>query len=246
LKTVFAVACLVVAGTAALACVPCAQAWCNGPSGANGFGTHDWILKEAARLAARRGAGWLRVSVALPHTDDPDTVFHDYYYHVYDQWGGRYGGAPQKVAEYYRRALAALRAGDRRRASVLVGIMAHYYGDVCNPLHTDQCDAEERIHSAYESMVQDSTDRPGENRAWLHPPAPHVVSSVYAATVAAAVAGHRSYARLVSGFSAHGMNRTVRAITQQSLNRAVSGLADLIAGLAKRRPAGTRAVPLAR
>jgi len=27
------------------------------PSGADGFGTHDWVLKEANRLAATRDAG---------------------------------------------------------------------------------------------------------------------------------------------------------------------------------------------
>ncbi len=144
-----------------------AFAWSNGPSGANGFGTHDWVLKEADRLAAKKSAGWVRLSVALPKTDDPDTVFHDTYYHVYDVWGSKYGNAPKKVAEYYAKALRARKAGNWTAASRYVGIMAHYYADICNPMHTDQSDAEEAIHSAYESAAQEYTDAPGENRAWV-------------------------------------------------------------------------------
>ena len=43
---------------AALLVLPAAAlAWSNGDEGGNGFGTHDWILREAARLAAERNAG---------------------------------------------------------------------------------------------------------------------------------------------------------------------------------------------
>jgi hypothetical protein len=231
LRALVAVICGVGVCVSGLAFPTQAPAWSNGPSGANGFGTHDWVLQEAARVAARNGAGWVRLKAALPHTDDPDTVFHDYYSHVYDEWGGRYGDAPRKVAEYYGRALRSLRAGNRRRASVMIGIMAHYYADVCNPLHTDQCDAEERIHSAYETAVQDLTDAPGEHRGWLRPRPPRRVASARAIAVTAARAGHRSYRTLVRAFSAHGMNRTVLRITRASLNRAVWGLRDLIVSL---------------
>ena len=110
-----------------------ALAWSNGPNGPNGFGTHDWVLKEANRLAAQKSAGWVRLSAALPKTDDPDTVFHDTYYHVYDVWGSKYGNAPKKVAEYYAKALKARKAGNWTAASKYVGVMAHYYADICNP-----------------------------------------------------------------------------------------------------------------
>lgn len=33
-----------------------ALGWANGPSGPNGFGTHDWVLKEATDLAAAQVA----------------------------------------------------------------------------------------------------------------------------------------------------------------------------------------------
>jgi len=94
-----------------------ALAWSNGPSGAHGFGTHDWVLKEANRLAAKKGADWVRLGVALPHTDDPDTVFHDTYYHCYDVWGSHYGNSTasfwQPLDAVARSAVRSL-AGRRR------------------------------------------------------------------------------------------------------------------------------------
>lgn len=207
-----------------------ALAWSNGPAGPDSFGTHDWVLQEAVWQAGKRGA-WVRLRAALPHTDDPDSLFHDYYYHVYDEWGGRYGDAPRKVALYYRRALNALRAGQRGRASRMLGIMAHYYADVCNPLHTDQTGAEERMHSAYETSVQELTDSPGERRRWLPRRKRRLVADAEAVTMAAARAAHPSYHALVTNFNRFGMNRTVMRITRRSLGRAVSGLADFIVTL---------------
>ena len=49
----------VVVALALLALPAAAQAWCNGPNGADGFGTHDWILQEAEHLAQSKGAGWV-------------------------------------------------------------------------------------------------------------------------------------------------------------------------------------------
>lgn len=46
-----------IACIAALLLPAASLAWSNGPSGADGFGTHDWVLKEANRLAATRDAG---------------------------------------------------------------------------------------------------------------------------------------------------------------------------------------------
>jgi hypothetical protein len=219
-----------------------ALAWSNGPSGANGFGTHDWVLKEANRLAATKSAGWVRLSVALPHTDDPDTVFHDTYYDVYDVWGSRYGNAPKKVAAYYAKALAARKAGNWTAASRYVGIMSHYYADICNPLHTDQCDAEDSIHSSYESDAQDHTDSPGENRSWVRFNGYDPATSVAGKTKTTAAASHKQYTSLVNGYVAGGMSSAaVISITAKSMNRAANGLADLIISIKRKVSGGTSA-----
>jgi len=210
-----------------------ALGWANGPHGPDSFGTHDWVLREADRLAAQKGAGWVNLSVALRHTDDPDSVFHDTYYHCYDVWGSHYGNAPLKVAEYYGKALAARKAGRHAAASRYVGIMAHYYADICNPLHTDQCAAEDAMHSDYESGVDGYTDAAGEHRAWVRYDGYTATRSVSAFTKSAAAAAHVRYGALVRRFNAGDMSAAVVALTAKSLNRAANGLADLIVSLEK-------------
>jgi hypothetical protein len=223
----------------ALVWLPAAAfAWSNGPNGADGFGTHDWVLREANRLAAQKNAGWVRLSVALPHTDDPDTIFHDTYYHVYDVWGSQYGNAPKKVVLYYGKALAARKAGNWTAASKMVGIMAHYYADICNPMHTDQSDAEDAIHSPYESDAQRYSDRPGENSSWARFDGYTATRNVTAYTRNTAAASHEQYAALVSGYASEGMSSGVVSITAQSLNRAANGLADLLISIKNRVSGG--------
>ena len=117
------------------------------------------------RASQPRSADWVILKVAEPKTDDPDTVLHDTWYHIYDVWGSTYGDAPSKVLSNYRQALAARKPGDWTAASKYVGLMAHYYGDICNPLHTDQCDAEDRMHSSYETAAQKYTDGRERTRA---------------------------------------------------------------------------------
>ena len=208
--------------------------WSNGPGGPNTFGTHDWVLKEANRLAAKKHAGWVRLSVALPRTDNPDTVFHDTWYHCYDRWGTHYGNAPKKVAYYYGKALAARKAGHWRAASKYVGLMSHYYADICCPLHTDQCAAEEPIHSAYETAAQEYTDAVGENRAWVKFNGYTPTTNVVRYTKRKAKASHELYAQLVAGYGASGMSAAVVTITQKSMNRAVNGFADLIISIKRK------------
>jgi len=233
--------CCAVLALLVLAVFPAAAfGWCNGPDGPNTFGTHDWVLKEANRLAAKKHAGWVRLSVALPRTDNPDTIFHDTWYHCYDVWGSHYGNAPRKVAYYYGKALAARKVGHWRAASRFVGLMAHYYADICNPLHTDQSDAEEAIHSAYETAAQDYTDAPGENRAWVKFNGYTATTNVVRYTKRKAKASHTLYAQLVADYVASGMSAGVVTITQKSMNRAANGLADLIISI-KRKVKG---VPL--
>jgi len=183
----------------------------------------------------------VRLSAALHHTDDPDTIFHDTYYHCYDVWGSRYGNAPKRVAEYYAKALAARKAGNWTAASRYVGLMAHYYADICNPMHTDQTGAEDAIHSSYESAAQDYTDASGENRGWVRFNGYDATINVVARVKTTAAASHRQYAALVSGYSAGGMTAAVVSITAQSMNRAANGLADLIISIQRKVNGGTTA-----
>ena len=210
--------------------------WSNGGDRGNGFGTHDWVLKEANDLAASQGATWVDLAVALPRTDDPDTVARDFFYHQYDVWGARYGNAPKKVALHFEAARAALQRGDYAAASASLGLLSHYYSDVCNPLHTDTVAAEDAMHVRYEAAVGRFTDVADEHDDWVTFDGPTAVTDPAAFTVRAGRAAHADYARLVAAYSARGMDASVKAITRRSLDRAASGLADLIVTLGQSAP----------
>ena len=214
----------------ALALPGFAMTWSNGSDRGNGFGTHDWAMKEANDLAVAQGITWVDLDVALRATDDPDTVLHDFYYHVYDVWGSKYGNAPKRIAENMTAARAALVAGDTVAASRYIGLASHYYSDICNPLHTDQNKAEDRMHSRYETAAQKYTDSPDENDTWVTS-GPLLISSPTGAAKAAATVAHKDHSTLVSVYTAKGFNSTVRTITKRSLNRAASGIAGLIISL---------------
>jgi len=213
--------------------VPTLVGWSNGPDGGEGFGTHDWILYEASRLAVAGGVTWLDWSVAQPVTDDPDMVLHDTYHHVYDIWGSTYGDAPTRVQQLHDETVQHLRVGDRASASRSFGLLSHYYSDICDPLHTDQCLAEDAMHSRYEEVAQTYTDQPDENRGWIVPDGLRQISNATAETEQAAATAHQSYESLVTEFGAMGMDARVVAITRISLNRAANDLADLMFSAAR-------------
>lgn len=204
-----------------------ALAWANGPSGPDGFGTHDWVLHQANKHAASAGADWLDFSVAQPVTDDPDTVYFDHYHHAYDVWGEHYGDAPSHIGHVYATAVRQLRSGDTTSASRTLGLVSHYYSDVCNPLHTDKSDAERGMHLSYEMAVDLLTDEPGENAEWVSSDGAKYRADVVGMTRSVAASAHEYYGALVSQYTESGIS-AVQTITATSLDRAVNGVADLI------------------
>lgn len=219
-----------------LAAPATAHAWSNGGDGGDGFGTHDWILYEANRLAEKRGCHWLRLGVALRATDDPDTRFHDFYHHVYDVWDGAgetYGDAPDRVQELFIKAVRQLRAGRRRGASRTFGLLAHYYADICNPTHTDQTPAETRMHARHEAATNTRTNQRGEHRVWVRFNGIQVRAGARGPARRAATYVHQYYRTLVRTYNADGWCTTTKAITKKGLNRAVNDLADLIVSVRK-------------
>jgi hypothetical protein len=216
-----------------LATAGAAAAWSNGDDGGNGFGTHDWVLYEADRIAEARGYHWLRLGAALRASDDPDTRLNDLYHHVYDVWGETYGDAPDRVQALYARAIAQRAAGRLRAASITFGLLAHYYADICDPTHTDSSRREESMHAAHESAAQTRTDAVGEHRSWLRYDGIVVRAEARTPTRRAAAFAHQHYLTLVREYSAYGWDPVVGTITRRCLNRAVNDLADLIVGVGK-------------
>lgn len=208
---------------------PVAMGWANGTRGCNSFGAHDWILKKAIRAAGKR-VSWVRVRVALRATDDPDCkdgIDHasGTWWHVYDRWGDEYGGADEATAVWFRRTKGRLEAGRERAASRALGVMSHFIADVANPMHTDQDDKEEDIHSPYEDDVDErirSYPFSYDGRDSARPGA---------RTQRTARVAHRSYWDLVNAYDDHGYNRKVHRITKRQLKRAANALADLLTSL---------------
>jgi hypothetical protein len=157
----FVVACVIVVTTTA-GTLP-AAAWSNGVDGPNTYGTHDWILDHALDALGRR-ADWVCRRAALRATDDPDArdgIDHasGTRWHVWDEWGEAWGGAPEAVSVWFRPTQRRLDAGRECSASRALGIMSHFVADVAQPMHTDgSLAAEDRVHGPYESAVDSRTE----------------------------------------------------------------------------------------
>lgn len=206
-----------------------ALAWSNGTDGCNSFGTHDVILAAALAFSDET---WVMRRVAMRATDDPDCkdgIDHASgpWWHVYDRWGETYGGADEAAQVWFRRVKSRLAGGNERGASRALGILSHIVGDVANPMHTDQRDREDRIHSSYE----DAVDRrvldygfvsKGTQEAKPGPRVRRLASNA-----------HESYFKLIRAYDAHGYNAEVDRITDRQLNRAVNALADLVSSLGR-------------
>ena len=206
--------------------------WSNGDFGGGGYGTHDWVLQQANRIAGSEG--WVDLAAALPMTDDPDNVLRDWNHHTYDVWGTYEGDAPDYIASLFATAVAQLReagpTGDKTAASRTVGLLAHYYADINQPMHTDSSSAETTfVHLLYELKIDSYNKTPTQNQSWVVFDGIPITLEPRAASTAAATTAHGSYSQLVSTYSRYGYNTTVAGITKTQLNRAANGLADIIA-----------------
>jgi hypothetical protein len=218
-----------------------ALAWSNGTDGPNAYGTHDLILDHALTLLGAK-ADWVCLRAALRVTDDPDTkdgIDHasGTWWHVYDIWGTHWGGAPEAVTVWFDRTRKRLAAGKDCAASRALGIMAHMFGDMAQPMHTDSSPKEDSVHSAYEEDVDSRSERTDQVYVFHDDGTDHPTDP-FAAAAALAKRSHRFYTRLVDVYAAHGYNRWVNRMTRRQLNRAANALADLI----EATDSGTQAV----
>jgi len=211
-----------------------ALSWSNGVDGPNAFGTHDWILDHALDGLGDR-AGWVCRRAALRATDDPDTVdgidhASGTWWHVWDEWGETWGGAPEAVRVWFERVQRRLEAGRECSASRALGIMSHFVSDVAQPMHTDgSLDAEDRVHAAYESAVDERSEARDDEYTFEYDGADEAAPR--ATTLRVARRAHRFYEVLVTTYDEHGYNDRVARITQRQLERAANALADLIASI---------------
>ena len=88
------------------------------------------------------------------------------------------------------------------------------------------------MHSRYEDALDDLTTSPDADAGLLIAHTVVPTNDAEALTVKLATDAHRDYSALVAGYAAAGNSPAVQAITARSLNAAVGGLADVIAGIA--------------
>ena len=93
---------------------------------------------------------------------DPE-VWRDFYEKLTDVSPNHMGLLPFRVAQLYRVALEALKQPkpDVPAALTALGVMAHYVGDACQPLHVSmlhdgQTDEDKGLHAAYEDDMLDT------------------------------------------------------------------------------------------
>ena len=206
-------------------------AWANGGDGGNGFGTHDWIITSAMKVFGASPPAWFEVETALLASDDPDKVFFATNEHVFNEKG--YGrGAVDRISEFYHQALVAHQAGDDHTASMAFGWMAHYFGDITQPYHTNYAAVDRGVsHRRYELLVDLLAKNADMSPAWMTPDrSPHAVTDVRTTAIAAAAFSRRWYPELYREFHANETILTthVKAITGTLLKRASSDLANLL------------------
>ncbi len=208
-----------------------AHAWSNGPDSGNGYGTHDWIVSQAIKVFDGSPPSWLDVNAALTATDDPDKDFYASNEHVfYEQGYGR--GAVDRITKYYHEALVAHAGGDDRKASIRFGWLAHYYGDILQPFHTNHAALDRKAsHKAYELLVDTDTRHSTDAEAWMTGDrSPQSIADVRTTAIAAAAYSRSRYTELYREFHADEsrLNTQVKAITGSLLKRASSDLADVL------------------
>ncbi len=206
--------------------------WANGGDDGNGYGSHDWILDEALRLAGTSGS-WVDRDTALLATDDPDSEGVSSVYHTFRETGTTRGGVHQ-VCYMYEKAVNAYKAGNRTLASKYLGQLSHYYSDICQPYHTAVAAiGEDTLHNAYELAVDDYQHQPGNVRSWITAVSRTSVSDMRARALSAAYYSRSQFPALHSawGSSRSVGNATVLSITKAVQSRAVNDLADVIAAI---------------
>lgn len=231
--------------------------WANGADlngdgqGDDGYGTHDWVLDQALRLAGDSGS-WVVTDVARLATDDPDGIAdpNEVYKHLF-QNTVKGQGAPQAVSDGYARIIDAYQQGDYVKASQELGWLSHYYSDISQPYHTMYDPADQPEHLYYEYTVDDYHRSPTDNESWITPATRKPVADIRAMTVSAALAARGDYSALRTAWvpgpdgDSHGnfnpsASSTTGAITRRRLSRAANDLADIIASV----PSGQGMAPM--
>jgi len=173
-------------------------------------GTHHKLaLDGVKRLACTNADRWQRLflkhaALLMQGAKAPDAEFKDFKNHVLHPGDDYWGGAPEKVANWYSHLVEAIEAHDWPQVAWCAGVLSHYYTDPIHPFHTAQSEAENNIHRAAEwsiSRAYDGLLAEGEaanpDLAVAIPDGPHWIEDF---VCQGADTSHRYYEKLIAHY----------------------------------------------
>lgn len=213
---------------------------------AHANGTHHKLALDALNSLERPDAeAWRRVFLKhveayLEGSKAPDKTFKDFKNHVLHVSESYWGGAPEKVAEWYQTTVEALRAEKWEEAAYAAGVLSHYYTDPVMPFHTGQTEAENAIHRAAEWSINKSYNalrELGEARcAGLSVPARSGDGWQKQMTCDGAEYAHRYYEKLIAHYNINrgavtpeeGLDDIAKAVVSELLIYAAEGFSIVL------------------
>jgi hypothetical protein len=215
--------------------------WANGEINFNGgYGTHDWVVDQALRVAKAANpnyVAWFDRSTAVAASDDPDYLWnpqwqhHNYEVDLYGTYAG-YGDAPSEIQLLFDQIVSLVsQRGDRTTISKKLGMMAHYYADINNPMHTWSTESSS-AHRNYELATDIRTRYSSQNQVWVTLGAVAAPAGTVADYARLAAVDARQQFDSVKGFSR--WTTVINQVTAGRLNRAANDLADLMAAVAQK------------
>lgn len=213
---------------------------------AHANGTHHKLALDGLRtLQGPQSGAWTRLF--LKHAERfmvgskaPDDTFKDFKNHVLHVGEAYWGGAPEKVVEWYGTTVTALKEQRWEDAVYAAGVTSHYYTDPIMPFHTGQTDAENAVHRATEWSINRSYGvlrALGEVRfAAVDVPVRDGDGWLAAMVCDGAEASHRSYTKLIAHYDIHrgvtdppaGLDGVARAMVAELLMFAATGYGRIL------------------
>ena len=172
---------------------------------------HKMALDALDYLTGADGGAWRRVFykhavVFATGAKVPDDEFKDFKNHVLHVRDGYWGGAAEKVENWYAHLVKELRGERWREAVWAAGVLSHYYTDPIHPFHTAQSDAENSIHRAVEWSISRSFDvlaELGRDEAKVAPQLQSGPDWLRRLVVDGAETGNRQYEKLIAHYDIH-------------------------------------------
>jgi hypothetical protein len=213
---------------------------------AHANGTHHKLALDALqKLRHPQAEAWRNVMLKhvglyLEGSKDPDNKFKDFKNHVLHVADNYWGGAPEKVENWYGHLVNALKESNWSEAAYSAGVLSHYYTDPIHPFHTGQTEAENNIHRAVEWSINRSYDAlkqiGDQAHSTIDVPVPAGEAWLREMTCDGAEFSHRYYEKLIAHYDIHtgtvdppaGLDAISRKLVAELIAYASTGFARIL------------------